>query len=258
MNGENATTTEGTVELQDDCRSRSSNCSPPPRRGRYSPLDPVVLSTDRAAPNQQPHKGDLFGGGTSVSAIVGDNAALMENVAKLWIVESDRVVDVTFGRGVFWRRLPGLPHVGHDIAGDGVDCRETPHDSGSVDVVAFDPPYRPTHGSAMDESNGLAQAYQLGGLETMNDVLDLYEAGICEAARILRPGGRLLCKCQDMSYGHRLHLVSLDVLRLMLQSGFDFADQFVLVNGTRLASPQWEKQERARRAHSVMWVGWRL
>lgn len=27
MNGENATTTEGTLERQDDCRSRSSNCS---------------------------------------------------------------------------------------------------------------------------------------------------------------------------------------------------------------------------------------
>lgn len=203
----------------------------------------------------------MFGGGLCVSAIAGDNSELMANVAKLWICEGDTVVDATFGRGVFWARLPGLPTHAHDLKTDRVDCRDLPYQAGSVDVLVIDPPYRPTHGSkSFGQSNGLAAAYQLGGsaLDTINDVLDLYGAALKEAGRVVKAGGRVMVKCQDLSYGHRLHLVSLDVMRLMLAAGFEFADQFVLVNSTQMGSSQWEKQERARRSHSILWVGVRV
>lgn len=247
MNSEETTTKAEGVNGQTIAAPCSSHCYPN-LRGRYMPLDPVALSTNSVGVRSGPF---------CVSAIVGDNAALMENVARLWICETDTVVDVTFGRGVFWRRLAGLPHHAHDIAKDGVDCRDTPHRSGSVDVVAFDPPYRPTHGSRGFGENGLAGAYQVGGesLDTINDVVALYAAGLAEAARILRTGGRVLVKCQDMSYANRLHLVTLDVLRALNECGFDLADQFVLVNGGNLRSPKWRQQQRARRTHSVLWVG---
>ena len=44
-----------------------------------------------------------------------------------------------------------------------------------------------------------------------------------------------MVKTQDMSYSNRLHMVTLDVMRIMIEAGFDIADQFILV-GTR-ASP---------------------
>jgi hypothetical protein len=174
----------------------------------------------------------------------------MASVAGLWICDGDQVADVTWGRGVFWKKLPGLPTFAHDLKTDGIDCRKLPYADGSLDVVVLDPPYRPTHGSKGFAGNGLAEAYQLGGnvLDSINDVSDLYGAALEE----------VLVKCQDLSYGHRLHLFSLDVLQLMVAAGFEFADQFILVNESRLSSGAWEKQERARRAHSVLWVGVRV
>lgn len=220
-------------------------------RGRYSPVAPMVLSSTFPAPNHNAHTA-----GAAVSGIVGDNTDLFVEVSKLWIVPGDIVLDVTWGRGVFWKSLPGLPTIRHDLQLDGIDCRHLPEADNSVDVLVFDPPYRPSHGSTLPEGHGLETAYALNGsLDTINDVIQLYRDGIREAARVVKPGGRILVKCQDMSYGHRLHLVSLDILREILQAGFEFVDQFILVNQSQSRSGQWKTQERARRSHSVLWVG---
>lgn len=217
------------------------------RLSRYNPLDPVAFGSNAPCPN--------VGGTPVLSAVVGDNAALFTQVARLWIAPGDDVLDATYGRGAFWRNLPGLPTHRFDAL-TGHDLRALPVADASVDVFVLDPPYRPTHGSKTFTSNGLAQAYQLGeeSLDTINDVLNLYRGGITEAWRTLRPGGRVMVKCQDLSFGHRLHMATLDVLRELIGMGFDMADQFILANASQLASPTWVEQERARRAHSVLWV----
>ena len=189
-----------------------------------------------------------------VSAICGNNAELMENVSRLWIKDDDVIADVTFGRGVFWRRLAEPAHC-HDLKSDGVNCCNLPHEDSSLDCVVLDPPYRPGHGSKGFGGNGMAKAYQLGKLDTINDVINLYGDAIREAFRVLRAGGRIMVKCQDMSYANRLHLVSLDVLREITETGFEMADQFLLVSKPNLKSGAWKRQERARRSHSILWVG---
>lgn len=216
--------------------------------GKYSPVDPVCLGVNRPAPNVPE---SIVG-----SAVVGGNADLMLEVSRLWIRPEDTVADVTYGRGVFWRRIPGMPTMRFD-AKLGDDCRSLPLGDESLDVVVFDPPYRPTHGSVGFANTGVGKAYQVGveSLNTINDVLDLYREGIIEAERVLRPGGRVIVKCQDMSYGHRLHMVSMDVARIMEQSGLPVADHFILVNSGQISSTKWVRQERARRRHSVLWVG---
>ena len=223
---------------------------PPPggdvsrQRGRYSPVNPVCQGTPIPCPGSS--------GRPVRSGIVGTNAELLAEASQLWITDDDVVLDVTYGRGAFWNLIEPRNFVGHDLALDGVDFRHLPESDDSVDVVVFDPPYRPSHGSAATES--YASRYGLTvALDTITDVVALYEAGIKEAARVLRPAGRVLVKCQDMSYGHRLHLVSLDVMRLLIDAGFDIADQFVLIANPGPGRTN-HRQERAKRSHSVLWI----
>jgi hypothetical protein len=149
------------------------------------------------------------------------------------------------------RLLPGIDLI--------ADCRKLPYPNASMDVVVFDPPYQPVHGQP-ERSFGVGRSYgQTDGpgpvLQTINDVLGLYEAGIAECARVLVPGtGRLLVKCQDMTDNHRLHLVFLDVLRRMIAAGVDLADHFVLLNKSRMPQ-RTQRQQRAHRAHSYLIVG---
>jgi hypothetical protein len=124
-----------------------------------------------------------------------------------------------------------------------------------VDVLVFHPPYQPVHGKP-NRSFGVGETYRLNGTghQTISAVLDLYETGLVEAARVVKPGGRVFVKCQDMTYNHRLHLVHLCVLRRMVAAGFDLADMFILVNQTRMPQPT-KRQQRAHRAHSYLLIG---
>lgn len=218
-------------------------------RGKYSLEDPVAHGSPFPCPAGV-HEVPVL------SALKGDNAALFAEVARLWITPSDRVADVTAGSRVFWQRVP--PQIRDrvlfsDTAEGGPDCRNLPYGAASLDVVVLDPPYQPVWGNSY--RGGVKASYNLA-LDTMQDVLDLYEAAIREAARVTVPGGRLIVKCQDISFNHRLHLQHLDVLRFMTRSGFGLADLFVLLNQTRMPQPaRTVRQERARRAHSYFLVG---
>lgn len=215
-------------------------------RGKYSPHDPVTYGAPVKCPNETTGV---------VSAVVGTNAELFQQVARLWIAPEDRVVDTTFGRGVFWKLLPDIKVEGSDLASDGIDFRDLPYEDSSVDVFVFDPPYQPQHGQP-ERSFGVGNSYRLAstGRQTISQVLKLYSQGLAEAGRVVRRGGRVLVKTQDLTYNHRLHPVHLDVLRRMTRAGFDLADMFVLANTSRMPQPT-RRQERAHRAHSYLLVG---
>lgn len=219
-------------------------------RGKYSLDDPAAFGSPVPCPVTQPSH-------LVLSAVKGNNADLFSEVAALWITEHDEVADVTAGRKVFWQQVPEeiRSRVRYTDAGwsSPVDCRSLPYADLSLDVVVLDPPYQPLQGGAW---NGGVRGYYRLSLDSMQDVLDLYDAAVSEAARVLAPGGRLIVKCQDMSFNHRLHLVHLDVLRSMTKVGIDLADLFVLVNEARMSQPERAvRQERARRAHSYFLVG---
>lgn len=122
------------------------------------------------------------------------NGHLIADVAQLYIAAEAVVLDPTYGRGAWWTRFRPANLIAHDLhTVDGVDCRALPEDDCTVDVVAFDPPYK-LNGTPTPEVDG---RYGVHVVATWQERHRLIRDGITEAVRVLRPDGVLLVKCQD-------------------------------------------------------------
>lgn len=152
-----------------------------------------------------------------------DNAELIAEVMTLYSPRPslDLVADVTYGRGSWWSRWsePCVRH-GLDVEGrgeefdDGVDFRRLPEPAGIFDIVAYDPPYVATGGTATNPDIGdMRTRFGIGARVMPTDPAQLQteviDAGLTEVHRVLRapargvPGGLALVKCANyISGGH--------------------------------------------------------
>lgn len=195
------------------------------------------------------------------------NGPLIAAAATLWIEDTDLVVDMTYGRGLFWTKYRPALLVGHDLIVDGVDFRQLPEADGSVDVAVFDPPYISPGGretSTLDGRNGSGGdfngRYGLGYTPSSPaELAELIAEGIREANRVLKPKGRLMVKCMDYVSGGGLFLGRHYVVCTALDLGMRQVDEFVHHSGT---GPQPTEnpdgtpriQRHSRRAHSFLCV----
>lgn len=126
------------------------------------------------------------------------NADLVADLRRLGYLDDDhRVLDPTYGRGKWWTKWRPADFTSSDQR-TGVDFRDLPHDDDTFDVVTFDPPYVCKGGRTtstipdFDDRYGLADAPR-----TAAALQALIDDGLAECARVTKPGGRVLVKCQD-------------------------------------------------------------
>jgi len=194
--------------------------------------------------------------GDEISTVIeGDSGDLILAVSRLYFAKGQTIADVTYGKGVFWRRLNPADyqfrfsdlHIGRegsDIAP--YDCRKLPYDPASLDVVAFDPPF------------GDLKIYQhryetSSSALSLADVEKLYRDGMKEAERVLRPGGLLLVKCQDAYHGGKQWRMMISTWRFALDLGMRDVDRFILLGARRPIRLNGE-QRTARKMESYLWV----
>jgi tRNA G10 N-methylase Trm11 len=189
------------------------------------------------------------------------NGPLIAQAAQLWINPEDTVVDVTYGRGLFWATYqhPG-PFTAHDITLDGVDFRHLPEDDASVDVVIYDPPYISPGGRKTSTVTDFNLRYGLVDVpRTPAETDTLIVAGMTEAVRVLRRNGRLFVKCADYVTSGKLHLGHHMVVSAALHLGLEQVDEFVHHSGTG-PQPKYNldgtprRQVHSRRSHSFLCV----
>jgi tRNA G10 N-methylase Trm11 len=203
----------------------------------------------------------------TVSAHVGGNADVFPCILDLHVPLGSTVADVTYGKGVFWKRANVLGYnlLPTDIQ-TGTDCRNLPYDPESVDCVVLDPPYMEglfrrskdhlagagTHVAFRNHySNGQSTN---GGPKWHDAVLDLYfKAGI-EAHRILRENGVLIVKCQDEVSANRQRLTHVEIIMRYESHGFYTKDLFVVVRNNQPGISRLLKQVHARKNHSYFLV----
>lgn len=187
------------------------------------------------------------------SVVPGLNADLIAAVAPLYLTGS--VLDVTFGRGMWWKRFTPSSFVTHDLELDGVDFRDLPHADDTFDAVCFDPPYVARHGAAPAVSRrdqSFRDRYGLTESRSNSESRALIVAGLGECARVSRRW--VLVKCNDYTNGRKLHLGHVLVLQEAERLGLRCHDLIIHASGTGPGGGQIHTVLRARRAHSYLVV----
>jgi tRNA G10 N-methylase Trm11 len=197
-----------------------------------------------------------------LSAHIGTNEQLFPAVLELYVPEGARVADVTYGHGVFWRRVDKKKYLllKSDIL-DGIDCRNLPYEARSLDCVVLDPPYMHTPGGTAHVGHQNFESYYKNNItgngtekKYHEAVLDLYFSAGKEAFRILKKGGILIVKCQDEVCANKQRLTHIELTNEYIKYGFLVEDLFVLVRNGRPGVSRMLKQKHARKNHSYFMV----
>jgi hypothetical protein len=77
-----------------------------------------------------------------LSAHIGSNTEIFPKIMALHVPEGATVADVTYGKGIFWKRIPPERYrlLPSDIK-TSIDCHQLPYENESLDCVVLDPPY---------------------------------------------------------------------------------------------------------------------
>jgi hypothetical protein len=218
------------------------------------------------------------------SAHVGDNAELFARILALHAPKGATIADVTFGQGVFWKKVRAGDYNllasdidakdGHGIfpskpiqVQNGIDCRNLPYQDESLDGVVLDPPYmeglyrkEADHMAGSGTHSSFRRAYSNGkateetGPKWHDAVVDMYVKAGCEAYRVLKKEGVLIVKCQDEVSANKQRLTHVEIITAYEAMGFYAKDLFVLVRVNRAGVSRLKKQEHARKNHSYFLV----
>ena len=195
------------------------------------------------------------------SAYQGGNEEVLPQVMSLYVAPGSIVADVTFGRGVFWKRVPaGRYELRATDLSTGVDCRSLPYADGSIDCVVFDPPYMHTPGGSVHVNHQNYESYYRnnqppnGGKKYHEAVLDLYFSAAREAHRVLRDKGIYVVNAPMKCAPNRQRLTHVEIINELGGYGFVIEDLFVVLRRNKPGLSRVVKQVHARKNHSYFLV----
>jgi hypothetical protein len=196
------------------------------------------------------------------SAYQGSNDELFPYVLSLYVAPGSTVADVTYGKGVFWKRVPDEQYniLATDLA-SGVDCQRLPYEDETIDCVVFDPPYMHTPGGTAHVNHQNYEGYyrnnstNSGTTKKYHEaVLDLYFKAAAEAYRVLRNEGIYIVKCADEVCANQQRLTHVEIVNELSQNGFIVEDLFVLMRRNKPGVSRMLRQAHARKNHSYFLV----
>jgi hypothetical protein len=190
----------------------------------------------------------------------GSNDEVFPSVLQLYVAKGSLIADVTFGKGVFWKRVP--PQDYRLLASDlqtGIDARALPYAGNFLDAVVFDPPYMHSSGSTARASQGAYESYYRNNQQGRRsdghlEVLALYFEAAREAWRVLRADGIYIVKTQDEVCAGRQRLTHVEIINELEQRGWICEDLLVLLQARRPGVSRMLRQLHFRKAHSYFLV----
>jgi hypothetical protein len=167
--------------------------------------------------------------------------------------------DVTFGNGAFYSGRNRPQHC-FDIEPlhDGVTqacSMAVPLPDAAINSLMFDPPFLTYVRNGREHKGGsVRMSARFGGYWTYGELTEHYRGTLREGSRILRKGGVMVVKCQDIIHNHRMHCTHANVIQWAQEFGFRLLDLFVLAAKHRMPGPQKGTQRHARIYHSYFLV----
>lgn len=192
-----------------------------------------------------------------VKSVVATNAEALSAIRALHCPEGF-CADISYGNGAFYKGVESPPlkfDIDPQVAGV-VQASSTalPVEGGSLRAIVFDPPFLTYVRGGRDHGDGnMIMSRRFGGYWTYGELETHYVGTLREAARVLRPKGILVFKCQDIIHNHRMHCTHANVIQ-WAQPDFRLKDLFVLVAKHRLPRLGKSSQRHARVHHSYFLV----
>lgn len=188
-----------------------------------------------------------------LTAKLGTNADLFPDILRLYVPEKSIIVDPTYGKGGFWKKIPeGKYQLRATDIKMGVDLKDLPYDDGSIDALVLDPPY--AHGSQNQNIlPKLAKLYNLTSVCGRDEISNLYLDGVKEALRVLKEDSILIVKCQDEIESGKQYWNHISFLNEIEELGPLCVDIFILIQCGKPAMRH-KYQIHARKNHSYFLV----
>jgi hypothetical protein len=195
------------------------------------------------------HEGEAL-----IFTVFDSQQQLLAAILRLYVPYGRFQADPTWGKGGIHKGL-GLPDWRSDIAPDPTDTltrrcdvRSLPIGDEAFNSIVFDPPFLAGGGI-----KGIMHGHY-SSFATTSALFDFYMEALTELWRVLKPGGILVFKCQDMQNGRTQAFSHCEIYRQALSLGFYALDLFILKNENRMKPHNMGEQIHARKSHCYFWV----
>jgi len=187
-----------------------------------------------------------------ISTISYDQHEILKNIIELYIPGKRFDVDITFGKGNFYKKGVPFPTYMFDINPSNsivlrMDSRRLEMPSNCVNSIVFDPPFL---ANGYNKNCIIINAY--GQYDSPEELLHYYYDTLEEVYRVLNPGGILVFKCQDFIVSGKQNWSHVDIKNMADLIGFKAIDLFILLAKNRIM--RHKTQKHARKFHSYFWV----
>lgn len=190
-----------------------------------------------------------------ISTVSNNQQAILRAILDLYIPTQQFDLDPTYSKGAFYDdvKVP-CPRFRSDLSPQtdnvmAADCRTLPmFESASLHSIVFDPPFIHAHGKESEIGN------RFSSYPTQHALRAMYMASLVEFYRLLKTGGILVFKHQDIVESGKQVWNSHYIWQMATGLGFEQVDLFILVAENRMIGHNHHEQQHARKFHSYFGV----
>lgn len=191
-----------------------------------------------------------------IKSISYDQHEIIRNIINLHCPDGIEC-DLTYGNGSFYKEFIPRPPLCYDIQplydfvkeGDSTNINQL---DDSIKSIMVDPPFL-TYIKKGREHNSI-MGKRFSGYYTYEELSFHYHSTLKEVERVLKKGGVLIFKCQDIIHNHKFLCTHLNVITWALQCNLKLIDLFVLCAKNRIPIYTVKTQQHARVFHSYFLV----